>query len=125
MRLIHWMYLGLLFVPALFHLWSKIAADSGGLASRYAPLLATVLLAGIVIGWVNQKTWLRRGFWRFSFWLLAVLLALVVIYCLISLMSGTGGVWLVWLLLGVIVMLPAMWCLWRYSARSNSCWERR
>lgn len=122
MGLTHWLYSVILFLPASVRLAEKIISETGGIASRYGPLLAMALLAVGFIASEHNKPVFNRIVWRGSFWLLAVLSGLAGLYGIILLVfsgSITAGLGL---LIMALIPVPALRSVYRYSAATSPVW---
>ena len=125
MRLIQWMYVLVLLLPAIIRLAEKLLSHTGGFASRYGPLMAMGLLAIGYIAAACRFPVVTRVFWRWSFWLLSGLLSLVGVYGFILLAFAgkiTGGAVL---LVTPLIAIPALSSLYRYSSASSSIWKNK
>ena len=125
MRLIQWMYVLVLLLPAIKRLAEKLLSHTGGFASRYGPLMAIGLLAIGYIAAACRFPVVTRVFWRWSFWLLSGLLSLVGVYGFILLAFAgkiTGGAVL---LVTPLIAIPALSSLYRYSSASSSIWKNK
>ncbi len=125
MRLIQWMYVLVLLLPAIIRLAEKLLSHTGGFASRYGPLMAIGLLAIGYIAAACRFPVVTRVFWRWSFWLLSGLLSLVGVYGFILLAFAgkiTGGAVL---LVTPLIAIPALSSLYRYSSASSSIWKNK
>ena len=125
MRLIQWMYVLVLLLPAIKRLAEKLLSHTGGFASRYGPLMAIGLLAIGYIAAACRFPVVTRVFWRWSFWLLSGLLSLVGVYGFILLAFAgkiTGGAVL---LVTPLIAIPALSSLYQYSSVSGTIWENK
>lgn len=123
MRPIHWLYITLLVALAVARLVQKVAADTGGLASRYLPLAVAVVLAIGVWAAMGNTPLLRRWLWRLWCWLLASVALCALVWAGYLLFTGALAPALIVVAL-VLLISPALLLLWRYSGRSNPLWQR-
>lgn len=122
MRLHHWMYIFLLLLPAIVRMLDKLYSNTGGVVSRFGPLLFLTLLAFGFAGHVLKRPWLARKFWRGSFWLGAGISAILGIYGAAMLLFSNPVVPAGWMLLGAGITLPALVAVYQYSSESNVIW---
>lgn len=122
MRLHHWMYIFLLLLPAIVRMLDKLYSNTGGVVSRYGPLLFMLLLTIGFAGHVLKRPWLARKFWRVSFWLGAGLSAILGAYGAVMLLFSSAVVPAGWMLLGAGLTVPALIALYRYSSEYNAIW---
>ena len=119
------LYIALLCAVPLAHMAEKIMTGSGGLVSRYLPLI-TVLLAvfGMVSHQQNQPR-LHRIFWLMFFWLLAASAVSGMVYGFVLLFwKGSTAQPGASVLLGfAFLLIPVLASLYRYSRASNRIWH--
>ncbi|WP_146129608.1 hypothetical protein [Alteromonas alba] len=123
MRLTQWMYILVLLLPAILRLAEKLLSQTGGIASRYGPLMAMGLLAIGYIVAARRSPVVNRVFWRCSFWLLSALLSLTGVYGFILLAFASNITAGAVLLLTAVIAIPALSSLYRYSSVSNTIWD--
>lgn len=116
------LYIVLLLLLGLGRMGQKIITETGGVGSRYGPLIVATILALGVFGVVFQKPLGWKWVWRVLFWFLAItsvgLLALAV-YVLFGGSYQPAG-----LILGIlVVLLPGQWQLLGYAYRSSALWD--
>ena len=118
-------YAGLLLVLGFGRMVQKIITDTGGIGSRYGPVLVAMIIALGVLGYVFQRPIARNWVWKGVFWLLAIAsvgMGGVAVYLLFSV--GPGSYNVVGLLMGLlVVLLPGQWQLFGYAYRSSSLWS--
>ena len=102
----------------------KIMRDSGGLPSRYGPVLGAVGVAIGVVGYLSSRPIGRAWVWKGIFVLSAVgtagLLGLEVI-----LLRSYDAPWRIhaMTLAGAVLLAPAVIALYRYAFRSPAIWR--
>jgi hypothetical protein len=102
----------------------RIMRDSGGLPSRYGPMLGAVVVAVGVVGYLSSRPVGRAWVWKGVFALSAVgaagLLGLEVI-----LLQSYDAPWRIhaMTLAGAVLLAPAVNALYRYAFRSPAIWR--
>ncbi|MBC2607522.1 hypothetical protein [Pelagicoccus albus] len=125
MRLIHWLYVTALFVPAIARLAQKVSTDTGGFTSRFGPLLAVLLLAAGFIGYRQKKAILISSFWRWIVGLLGfgfVGLFSFGIYLFIFVGKPVLAEAAV-ITITSLAAIPALISLFKYSKPNNDIWK--
>ncbi|MGQ8367190.1 hypothetical protein [Glaciecola sp. 1036] len=125
MKLKHWCYLVLLLVPAIVRLIQKISTDSGGFASRYLPLIVTLVLIIGFVGYMQQWAFLKRWIWRVLFWLVSLVYTAAIIFAGSLLFNSAISVWHQLLLMGIaVIFIPALVSLFKYSQKDANIWNK-
>lgn len=125
MRKFDWFYVFLLMAFAVGRLVQKLMADSGGIASRFGPVILAVLLVTGFIGYTKQCPILKRWFWRVIFIVLAfasaglVVLALYLILTVGSTQYAISGV----IVLSLALAYPALYAMYQYAFCLPSIWS--
>ena len=100
----------------------KILTDTGGFSSRYAAaIIATLLVCVLIARFKNQaigKRWLWIGVFS-ALSLGATLMLLFGIYLLVTGVMFSAAL----LLIGALVLLPALQQLYEYGFRSDKLWS--
>lgn len=125
MRIYHWLYIALLASLAVGRLLQKISTDTGGFASRYAPVIVVAILIAGLVGYLRKTPLLQRWVWIACFWVLALASAGTLMlggYLLIT--SGSAMLLLTLLIVvGIALVTPALVALFRYAHRSPGIWS--
>lgn len=119
------LYLALLVLPAMVHLANKITTDTGGIISRFAPLIVVLIMAVGLYGFVFRQPIFKSGLWKCIFWLLVLLslscLATIAyfIWATHTITSPAGC----WAIVIALALLPAEVGLFRYAYLSPAIWR--
>ena len=119
------LYSTALIAPTLYYLQLKISADAGGFSSRYSPLIVAILLITITVVEKRHKPLLHPVLWRIVFWLLAVAFAAAYLfsgYMVFSASSDAVLLRFIGILCWLVIAMPAMTCLYRYSDPKAALW---
>lgn len=120
----YWLYLLCLIVIASVHTLEKIMTNSGGLMSRFGPVVMVLIIGYGIYGYVNQQRLLTRGIWRTLFGCLAVLwgsASLLMVY-LVFIANPSHLQALLILTFGLLIILPALIGLYRYGFACPTIW---
>lgn len=126
MRIYHWFYISLLLALPVGRLIQKVTVDSGGFASRYLPIIIAMLLISAYVGCVLKKPILNRYFWRsfFYFFSLISLGALCFALYLIISFGSSVIIKVALIMLGLVIIFPALLSMNQYSHISNTVWRK-
>ncbi|MDO6447267.1 hypothetical protein Q4493_15970 [Colwellia sp. 1_MG-2023] len=126
MRIYHWFYVSLLLAVTLGRLIQKVTMDTGGFASRYLPIIIAMLLITAYVGCVLNKPILNRYFWRgvFYFFSIVSLGALSFSFYLIISFGNTVIIKVAFIMLGLVIVFPALLSMNKYSHLSNTVWRK-
>lgn len=119
------LYIVLLCAVPLAHMAEKIMTESGGIVSRYLPLLVIVLAVFGMVSHQHNQPRLHRIFWLVFFWLLAASAVSAAVYGFILLLwQGSTAQPGASVLLGfAFLLMPLLVSLYRYSRASNRIWH--
>ena len=123
-----WCYALVVVGLSLLHLWEKVASETGGLSSRYSPLLGAVVWAAICMFACYRRRLLYRIVWLVLFW--SIVLAYVAGMVLLTLIAVVKG-WAVvnvWGALAIalgFLLVPGCIQWYRYLYRMPEIWNRR
>lgn len=121
------LYLFLLAIAATIHLVHKLETNTGGVISRFAPLLLVTVFAFGLCGYIFHKAIFKPPFWEALLGLLSLLSATcigILVYFTsanISLLSATG----VWASIILVLLFPAEVILFLYLYRCPAIWHVR
>ncbi len=119
------LYLILLTMIATIHLLHKLETDTGGIISRYAPLLLVTVITFGICGYIFHKAIFKPPFWEALLGLLSMLSMTCIgtlvyfTWANISLLSATG----VWASVILFLLFPAKIILYLYLYRSPAIWR--
>lgn len=120
-----WLYLGLLLFLAVVRLMQKIIVDTGGFASRYFPLIITIIIVVGVIGYTLQKPILKRWFWMTYFWLISFTTAAIAFFSFyVIVVYGAKSKLGLGMLSVALILLPALSLLYKYAFKSQVLWQK-
>ena len=109
---------------AILRLGEKISTDTGGFASRYLPLLCSLVLMVACLGYVRKQPLMARWFWVVMFLLMASASVIIWLFAISLVMAGdTSYAWVIFALGTVLV--PANVLLWQYAFRSEIIWREQ
>ena len=115
-------YMLVLILAGTGRLVQKVTSDTGGIASRYAPLLVALLLVVGIFGYLYQKPLVRVWFWQVVFWVSAAASTCAVVFSFYLAVFATVLNPAIALMLVVLFIIPSQTQIWQYSYRSKSLW---
>lgn len=119
-------YLVLLSMVAIGHLIDKVMTGTGGIISRFLPLLFVFVLALGFYGYAFKKHIFGQVVWISLFWLLFVLTiaGVATLSYMIGISQPLNSPDAIWLVLVILLILPALLPLFNYSYRCHSVWQK-
>lgn len=122
----YWFYCAALFVTVIVHLLSKITAETGGIISRYTPLLAALIIILGLYGFVFRRPFGIALYWKVTVWILVfVNLACVGFFTYLGYLHDA---WFIhagqWSAITFTLLFPAVIGLFHYAYRSDGIWQR-
>lgn len=122
---IYWVYLGLLLFLTVARLMQKVIVGAGGFASRYIPLIITIIIVVGVIGYIFQKPIFKRWFWMTYVWLISVIIATLTLYSFyVIAVSGVKSKLGLVMLSVALFLLPGLSVLYKYAFKSHVLWQK-
>lgn len=118
-------YIVVLIICGIARMLERIQTDSGGLASRYAPVLIAVVVSVGIYGSANNKPVFVRWFWQCLYIVLGLAAVVAtVMFAYLLLFVGLSTLPAATILLIVsIVLLPALIKLRIYVHKTPGCWQ--
>ena len=119
-----WLYSAAICAVGFGRMLERLVIESGGFWSQFGPLIAAVVLAAGIIGWLDGRRLLNVWLWRILHLCLVFAQLLAVLY---ATYIGVFGIYLPAALVFALAtfLLPASIALFRYAYRSRELWSRR
>lgn len=126
MKYAWFVYIGFLVTAGAARLVERIMMESGGFASRYLPLLLTITFACGIYQCIQNKAVLSRWVWAIVYGLSIVSATSAFLFSLyLALLVGNVSMFgIVILFMTSLALLPAVFKLKRYSAKTNPIWKK-